>query len=214
MIRIECVVVNVIEFLQAVKVHVDGPQPFEGEKEPHTRRPIYTVAYIKAANGVHELARVNSSFFRVLWPVLHQAKIATMHDRALLRVVKARRAIKFNYNIWHMAELGVQTGRHENNNERYWFHPKYNPHGESRTGDLPWSLALPPKHLGCRNMFEAYLTIEDKYIVSSLCDAWKVAICNPHDTCSLLRGSPIECKCKFGLVCQICSELADLQIDR
>ena len=86
-----------------------------------------------------------------------------MHDRALLRVVKARRAIgrsKFNYNIWHMAELGVQIGRHENNNERYWFHPKYNPHGESRTGDLPWSLALPPKHLGCRNMFEAYLTID------------------------------------------------------
>ena len=121
---------NVVEFVKDIKVHVDEPQPFEGEKEPHARRmgkydSDVTVVYIKAANGVHEFATVNSSFLRVLWPVMHQAKIATMHDRALLRVVKAKPAIKFNYGIGDMARLGVQIGRHENNNYHYWFHPKW-----------------------------------------------------------------------------------------
>ena len=216
MIVIECVLLNVVEFVQALKVHVDEPQPFDGEEKPHASRmedynSDVTVAYIKVANGVQEFARVNSTFLRVLWPVMHQAKIATMHDRALLRVVKARLAL-YNYKIADMASVGVRIGRHcmdgksgyADNNYFYWSHPKYCMQGISKTGDIPWSLALPPTHLGCQNIFQAYLTVEDKYIVSRLCNAWKVAICNPHDTCSLFCGSPIGCKCKVGAVCWIC----------
>ena len=221
MIGIECVLVNVVEFVQALEVRVDESPRYErflDELHPDDEmsriciRRIgkyeydadVTVAYMKVAKGLHKLARVNSSFVRVLRPVLHQAKIATMHDRALLRVVKAKPPIKYNYDIGQMARLGVVIGRHENNNACHWFHPKHNPYGESRIGDFPWSLAYARKHVGCRNMFEAYLTIEDKYIVSSLCSAWKVVICNPIDTASIFRGSPSGCRCKVGAVCQIC----------
>ena len=221
MMRIECVLLNVVEFVHALEVHVDESPKYEGflgELHPDDEMSrIYirriakyeydadvTVAYIKVAKGLHKLARVNSSFLRVLRPVLHQAKIATMHDRALLRVVKANPAIKCNYDIGQMARLGVEIGRHENKNACFWFHLYHNPYGESRIGEFPWSLAYAPKHVGCRNMFEAYLTIQDKYIVSSLCRAWRVVICNPIDTASIFRGTLSGCRCKVGAVCQMC----------
>ena len=156
MIVIECVLLNVVEFVQALKVHVDEPQPFDGEEKPHASRmedynSDVTVAYIKVANGVQEFARVNSTFLRVLWPVMHQAKIATMHDRALLRVAQAKYIgargekciMHWYYNIAGMAKLGVRIGKHKDNNYHFWKHRLYNPQGISRTGDLPWCLALP-----------------------------------------------------------------------
>ena len=221
MIGIECVLVNVVEIVNALEVHVDESPKYEGflgELHPddemsriYIRRmgryeydAAVTVAYIKVAKGFHNLVRVNSSFVRVLRPVMHRAKIATMHDRGLLRVVKANPAIKCTYGIGEMARLGVEIGRYENNNACHWFHPKHNPYGESRIGDIPWSFAHAWHHVGCRNRFEACLTIQDKYIVSSLCRAWRVVICNPIDTASIFRGTLSGCRCKVGAVCQKC----------
>ena len=88
--RIECGLVNVVEFVHALEVHVDETPRYErvlGELHPDDEMSrIYirriaqyeydadvTVAYIKVAKGLHKLARVNSSFLRVLRPVMHQA---------------------------------------------------------------------------------------------------------------------------------------------
>ena len=219
MISVDCVLFHVVEFLQPLQVHVVEPRPFEGGDKPDPEdiakyESDMTIAYLKVANGVQEIARVNTTFFHLLWLVTHQAKVATMHDRALLRVVKARPATAHRYKIADMARLGREIGRPciggsgvADNNKFYWSHPKYNLQGISKTGDIPWSLALPPTHLGCRDVFQAYLTVEDKYVVSSLCDTWKVSICNQFDICSLFRGSPIGCQCKVGTVCRLCIEL-------
>ena len=201
MIVIECILPNVLEFLQAVRIHVHEAQLRDGEKKPH---PIFmqkyhsdvTVAYIRAANGLQELARVNATFFRILLPVMHQAKIATMHDRALLRVVKASPSIKYNYNIADMAGLGVMIGWHEQNNYYFWEDGVNGdlaiPRRVSRSGDIPWCLAMPPSMLGCGHIFQAYLTNEEKHIVSTLCDEWNVSIYDERFSGFLRRESCVE----------------------
>ena len=192
MLRNDSVLRNVLAFVHGIEIHMEGPR-LKAYKEDRAmecyndheqlnaqrQRAFRMVWHMETARGFSKLARVSNSFLRVLRPLLQQSKGATMHDRALLRVINARVCHEFGKHCYEIEDMASVACMISTNDDFYF------PHQYSR-GVIPYNLLLPKHYLGCAHILHSFLTNEEKNISSSLSVVWKVALREPHTWLQLL----------------------------